>query len=122
MTKCMVEKLSGNPAGLPELKFKELVLAWAKKVHAEPKRIQLQKMTQKWASCSTIGQITFNSALIKKPLKFQEAVIVHELVHLLVPNHGKLFRSMFLSFMPDGKRLLNEKAYVCDKEPPWAKR
>lgn len=90
----------------PEVKFRWLVAAWAKKIYAEPSRIRFQKMTRKWASCSTAGQITFNTALLAKPRKFQEAVIAHELVHLLVPNHGKLFKSMFLSFMPDGDKIL----------------
>ena len=33
------------------------------------------------------------------PRDFGESVIVHELIHLRVPNHGKLFRSLVLSFM-----------------------
>lgn len=78
------------------MKFKRLVLIWAQKIHAEPRRIRFQKMAKKWASCFTTGQVTFNAALLNKPRKFQEAVIVHELVHLLVPNHGKLFKSMLL--------------------------
>jgi len=102
----------GNPVAskqsvnAPEKKIRELVSFWAERIHAKPKRIRFQKMTKKWASCSTAGQIAFNNALLKQPRKFQEAVIVHELVHLLVPNHGKLFKSMFLSFMPDGEKIL----------------
>jgi len=108
MTNCVVKKRAIQGVLVPELKFKSLVLEWAKKIHADPNRIRFQKMAKKWASCSTNGQVTFNIALLKKPRRFQEAVIVHELVHLLVPNHGKLFRSMFLSFMPDGdKYILN---------------
>jgi Protein of unknown function DUF45 len=30
-----------------------------------------------------------------------EYVIVHELVHLLVPNHGKVFKSFLLAYLPD---------------------
>lgn len=106
MVKCAVKKLDDRAAVKPETKFKRRVLFWAKKVHADPKRICLQKMTNKWASCSTNGQITFNTALLTKPRKFQKAVIIHELVHLLVPNHGKLFKSMFLSFIPEGNEML----------------
>jgi predicted metal-dependent hydrolase len=28
-------------------------------------------------------------------------VIVHELVHLLAPNHGKVFKAFMHSYMPD---------------------
>ncbi len=114
MATCMtVKRAIVKPAGA-EVKFQRLVAAWAKKIHAEPSRIRFQKMTRKWASCSTSGQITVNTALFAKPRKFQEAVIVHELVHLLVPNHGKLFKSMFLSFMPDGELILTKRAKRSD--------
>ncbi len=51
-------------------------------------------MERKWASCSTSGRITFNSELFDQPYRFQEFVIVHELLHLKIPNHGKLFKSL----------------------------
>ncbi len=36
---------------------------------------------------------------------FQEYVIVHELLHLRVPNHGKLFRTLMLLYLPDWEDL-----------------
>ncbi|MDO8806702.1 MAG: M48 family metallopeptidase [Elusimicrobiota bacterium] len=109
----MVTSMTGkkarvNPAPA-EVKFRLLVAEWAKKIGATPARVRFQLMAKKWASCSNSGQITFSTALFAKPRKFQEAVIVHELVHLLVPNHGKLFKSMFLSFIPGGDSFLNDK-------------
>lgn len=109
MVTCMAGRSVNKTTATAETKFRGLVAAWAKRIHAEPARLRFQKMTRKWASCSTAGQITFSTALLAKPRRFQEAVIVHELVHLLVPNHGKLFKSMFLSFMPDGERILDKR-------------
>src|SRR5947199_368991 len=40
------------------------------------------------------GVLTFSTDLLAQPRRFREEVIVHELVHLLVPNHGKLFRAL----------------------------
>ena len=98
-----IDKLKTDTA---QKEFKTLVRKWAKKIGVAPKRVQLQRMTKKWASCSTAGQISFNRDILQSPRSFREAVIVHELVHLAVPNHGRLFKSMFLSFMPNGERLL----------------
>lgn len=55
----------------------------------------------KWASCSSSGANTFSRELLDLDRDFGEAVIVHELVHLKVPNHGKLFRSLVQSFTRD---------------------
>ncbi len=30
-----------------------------------------------------------------------EFVIVHELIHLIAPNHGKVFKSFLLAYLPD---------------------
>jgi predicted metal-dependent hydrolase len=32
---------------------------------------------------------------------FREYVIVHELLHLKVPNHGKLFKTLLRAYLPD---------------------
>lgn len=56
-------------------------------------------MRTKWASCSPSGIVTFSRDLLTESHTFGEAVIVHEMVHLIVRNHGKLFRSMVQSFM-----------------------
>lgn len=57
-------------------------------------------MRKKWASCSTEGRLTFSRDLLAEPAEFREEVIVHELVHLLVPNHGKLFKASMRVYLP----------------------
>src|SRR5690606_14617402 len=37
------------------------------------------------------GSITFSRALLDQPSAFQDLVIVHELVHLRIPDHSKWF-------------------------------
>jgi len=74
---------------------------WAAKIKARPKQIRIQPMRRKWASCSTEGRITFNSELFDQPYRFQEFVIVYELLHLKIPNHGKLFKSLLRAYLPN---------------------
>ena len=52
------------------------------------------------ASCSTAGRVSFSSDLLTEDLAFQDLVIVHELLHLQVPNHGRLFQSLLRAYLP----------------------
>jgi predicted metal-dependent hydrolase len=74
---------------------------WAQKLGVKPRRVQIQRMTTKWASCSNSGRICFSLELLDEPASFREVVIVHELLHLMVPNHGKLFKSLMKAYLPE---------------------
>lgn len=80
--------------------LKAAARAWAEKIRVKPARIQVQRMTQKWASCSPGGVVTFSTDLLGEDRSFGEAVIVHELIHLKVPNHGPVFRSLLKAHLP----------------------
>jgi predicted metal-dependent hydrolase len=74
--------------------FKAEVHKWADRVGVRPKEIHVRDMTRKWGSASTRGRLTFDIDLLWEPVDKQREVIVHELVHLKVGNHGPLFRSL----------------------------
>ncbi len=74
--------------------FKAEVEAWARRIGVEPKEVHVRPMTRKWASCSSRGRLTFNTDLIREPAAFRAEVIVHELLHLKVPNHGRVFKAL----------------------------
>jgi predicted metal-dependent hydrolase len=82
--------------------FKATARAWAEKIRVKPTRIQVQRMTKKWASCSPGGVVTFSTDLLGEDRGFGESVIVHELIHLKVPNHGAVFRSLLKAYLPRG--------------------
>lgn len=79
--------------------FKSEVLSWAKRIGVTPKEIHLRPMKRKWASCSNTGRLTFAADLLQQPADFRMEVIVHELLHLKVPNHGPLFRSLLKAYL-----------------------
>jgi predicted metal-dependent hydrolase len=58
-------------------------------------------MTRKWGSCSTAGTITLAADLTDKDDGFQDFVITHELLHLRVPNHGRLFKALMSTHIPN---------------------
>lgn len=81
--------------------FKAEVLAWAKKIKVQPTEIHIRPMKRKWASCSSKGRLTFDTELLKQPARFRAEVIVHELLHLKIPNHGPLFRNLMKAFLSE---------------------
>ncbi|MBU0477731.1 M48 family metallopeptidase [bacterium] len=88
--------------------FKSTVIVWAEKIDVEPKEIHLRQMKNKWASLSNNRRLTFNAELLSKHKKFADYVIVHELLHIKVPNHGKLFKSLMHAFIPEWENLAKE--------------
>lgn len=81
--------------------FKACVHFWASKIDVRPARVQMQRMSRKWASCSPRGVVTFSTDLLHEPREVGEAVIVHELIHLKVPNHGAVFKSLMRAYLPN---------------------
>ena len=75
-------------------RFRREVDDWARRIAVTPARVQIQPLRRKWASCSPAGRLTFSADLLAAPASFRNEVIVHELLHLIVSNHGKLFRSL----------------------------
>jgi predicted metal-dependent hydrolase len=74
--------------------FKAEVQSWARRLDVEPGAIHLVDMSRKWASCSPRGRVTFDRSLLYQPEQFRREVIIHELLHLKVPNHGRLFSAL----------------------------
>lgn len=81
--------------------FKEDVYLYADKIKVKVKQVTLRPMTRKWASCSTNGLFSFNTELLGMERSLGEYVILHELLHYHVPNHGKLWKSLMMVHMPD---------------------
>ena len=75
----------------------------ARRLHVRPRLVRVQRMTRKWGSCSTSGTITLAIDLVNQEAGFQDFVIAHELLHLRVPNHGKLFKAVMTAHVPDWK-------------------
>lgn len=49
--------------------------------------------------CSSKGRLTFDTGLLRQPAAFRAEVIIHELLHLKVPNHGKLFKALLKTWL-----------------------
>lgn len=69
------------------------------------KKLYLRPMKNKWASCSTNGNLNFNIQLLGLDKELGEYVMIHELLHFHVSNHGELWKSLMTAYLGDYKRI-----------------
>ena len=62
-----------------------------------------RRMKKRWGSCSGNGVLMLNTELVKAPLHCIDYVIIHELCHLLFPNHDRKFYQLLGRILPDWK-------------------
>jgi predicted metal-dependent hydrolase len=85
--------------------FKARVLEWADKLDVKAHSLAVRPMRRKWASCSTAGNLNFNMELLGLDRELGDYVIVHELLHFSVPNHGKLWKCLMRAHLGEHERL-----------------
>lgn len=95
----MTTELFTTREAVPLGAFKEEVGFWSRRVGVESKEVHIRPMKRKWASCSSRGRLTFNSDLLREPASFRAEVIVHELLHLKIPNHGRVFKALLRAYL-----------------------
>lgn len=85
---------------------------WEKRTGLHAERFVIKDMNRSWGLCnSEKGVLTFNLQLARKPKEGLAYVILHELCHLKVRNHGKDFVSLLDAYMPKWREIrgrLNE--------------
>jgi predicted metal-dependent hydrolase len=84
-------------------------MAWAVKLKVNPRVVRVQGMRRKWGSCSSVGTVTLATDLVDQDEHFQDYVIVHELLHLRYPTHGRMFKALMSAYIPNWRRY--EHAY-----------
>jgi predicted metal-dependent hydrolase len=64
-------------------------------------RIRLSNAKTRWGTCHPDGRVHLNWRLIQMPLALVDYVVVHELAHLLHPNHSRSFWREVERVLPD---------------------
>lgn len=66
--------------------------------------VTIRRLRTRWGSCSPAGRITINVDAVKLPVGCLDYLLVHELCHLRVANHGAAFWRLLSACMPDWER------------------
>lgn len=99
--------------------FKQRVHDWSARIGVEVVWLGIRPMRRKWASCSTNGHLNFNDELLSLSPRLQDYVIVHELLHLRVPNHGKLWKSLMRGYLGDWEEARDILLRSIDRNPTF---
>ena len=99
---------------LLERMLTELHTLWTARLNEPDVTWKLRRMKTLWGVCHfSKRQITYARMLALKPRELVEYVVVHELTHLKVHNHGPAFKALMDARLPNWRQLrrrLNARA------------
>lgn len=82
-----------------------LVAEWERILGVRVQKLDYRNMKSRWGSCQPeTGRVCINIRLALFPPECLEYVVVHELCHMLEPNHGAGFKALMTKVMPDWKQ------------------
>jgi predicted metal-dependent hydrolase len=74
------------------------------RVGRRPNRVYVMGQRTKWGNCSSLGNLSFNWRLVMAPPFVLEYVVIHEAMHLAIPNHSQEFWLTVRSLCPDTEK------------------
>jgi len=66
--------------------------------------VSVRQMKRQWGNCSPGGRITLNVGLVRVPRECIDYVLLHELCHLKVHNHGRAFYRLLDRHLPNWRQ------------------
>jgi predicted metal-dependent hydrolase len=82
--------------------------AQAIRMHVRVAGMTVREQRSRWASCSPGGRISVNLRVLALPEDIRDYLVVHELSHLLEPNHSRRYWKRVGEFFP-GYRYAEEE-------------
>ncbi len=82
----------------------ERVEHFINKIGKRPGSVKVKEQKRRWGSCTTRGDLYFNWRIIMAPPGIIDYVVVHELTHLICPDHSRRFWQKVESVLPDYKK------------------
>jgi len=84
-------------------RLEEKVIKYSRIIGVSPIEMKVRNYKTRWGSCDNKGRLTFNFHLIKAPHTIVDYVVIHELCHMIQPNHSKFFWDEVAKFDPSFK-------------------
>lgn len=75
---------------------------WQDRLGVQVRAITVREMTTRWGTCNhQTARVSFSTLLTEKDPELLEYVVVHELAHLIVANHGPEFKAVLNQHLPN---------------------
>lgn len=95
--------------GLLRERAEALAAEWSERLGVEPPAIGIKRMKTKWGACNPAAKrIWLNLELIKKSPECISYLVLHEITHLIEPNHGDAFVAFLNRHMPNWRTCRDE--------------
>lgn len=73
---------------------------YTKNLGVDYNSVLISELKFRWGSCTPKNNLNFNWRLVKAPMRVVEYIIVHELAHLIEPNHTADFWKIVKAQLP----------------------
>lgn len=108
----LIKKLSSFLKKAAQPIFTERLNYWQATMNLEIKQLEIKTMKSKWGVCyPSLQKITLNAKLIHFSTQVIDYVVIHELAHLVQPNHNKNFWNLVTLYCPEYKICKNILKY-----------
>lgn len=94
-----------KPYLYPQQELQRRALFWALRLKVNPTVIRIEAMKDKWGYCTSSGEVVLAEELVEMDERFQDYVIVHELLHLRLPKHNRRFKALMSAYIPEWRTL-----------------
>ena len=81
------------------------VRLWERRMGLQVKSIRYTAAKRRWGSMRADGCLRLNAALMHCPMELCDYVIVHELAHIVHPDHSPAFHALVRSVLPGADTL-----------------
>lgn len=85
-------------------------------------RLTVKNQRTRWGSCGAQGHISLNCKLLFLSRDQVRYVMIHELCHILQPNHSSRYWTLLRQFEPAADRLHGSMREAWKSIPAWAQR
>lgn len=87
-------------------KLQPIINRYKNQLGVSPNDIKIMELQNRWASCSSLGNVNFHWKCAMAPIDVLNYIVVHELVHLIHINHTTAFWNEVDKVIPNYERHL----------------